>query len=134
MKKEITLRETFVGLGLSEMHQEDMSVLVRSGSEMDDFMANYWTEKDKQFEAVNAYRDSKTDRNKMEFETFMSIYEVNGKVEALESLYLHKVHKGHVKMLEKRFKSGTLDFRKVYDWHKENKKSRLLGLVLQTTY
>jgi hypothetical protein len=134
MKKDFTIGETIIGLGLSGMHQEDMSVLIKSKEDIEDFMVNYWTEKDKQFEAVNAYRDNKTDRNKMEFETFKCMYESNDKVRALESLYLHKVHKGHVKALEKRFTSRTLDIRKVYDWHEENKKSRLLGLVLQTTY
>jgi hypothetical protein len=52
----------------------------------------------------------------------------------LQGLFWHKVHKGHVKMLEKRFKSGTLDLRQLYDWQQENKKYRLLRLVLSTTY
>jgi hypothetical protein len=135
MQKDLTtLEETFKALGLSEMHHEDMTVLVKSGEEMNDFMSNYWIEQDKQFESINAYRDSKINCNQMDYETFKDIYLEKDKVAALEGLFWHKVHKSHVRMLEKRFTSGTLDLKQVYDWHKENKKSRLLGLVLSTAY
>jgi hypothetical protein len=133
MQKDLTLEEVFVGLGLSQLHQEDMTVLVRSDEEMSDFMTNYWIEQDKQFESINSYRDDKINRNQMDFETFKDIYGEN-KVAALQGLFWHKVHKGHVKMLEKRFKSGTLDLRQLYDWQQENKKYRMLRLVLSTTY
>jgi hypothetical protein len=134
MQKDLTLEEVFVGLGLSQLHQEDMTVLVRSDEEMSDFMINYWIEQDKQFESINSYRDDKINRNQMDFETFKDIYLEKDKVAALEGLFWHKVHKSHVKMLEKRFSSGTLDLKQTYDWQKENKKSRLLGLVLSTAY
>jgi hypothetical protein len=133
MKRSLTLEEVFMGLGLSDMHLEDMTVLVRSTEEMNDFMANYWLEKDKQFESINSYRDNKINCNQMDYETFKNIYEKN-KIASLEGLFWHKVHKSHVRMLEKRFSRGTLDLKQVYDWQKENKKSRLLGLVLSTAY
>jgi hypothetical protein len=133
MQKDLTLEEVFVGLGLSQLHHEDMTVLVTSGKEMDDFMTNYWIEQDKQFDSINSYRDDKINRNQMDFETFKDVYDKN-KVAALEGLFWHNVHKSHVRMLEKRFKSGTLDLRQLYDWQQENKKYRLLRLVLSTTY
>jgi hypothetical protein len=127
-------KEVFVELGLSEMHMEDMSVLVNTEAEMNDFMNNYWIEKDMQFESIHTYRDNKIAQNPVEFDTFKEKYQKGHKVAALEGLFWHKVHKTHVKMLEKRFTSGTLDLKKVYDWQKKNKKCRMLGLVLQTTY
>lgn len=133
VKKNTTFEKVFSELGLSQMHYEDIGVLVKTEEEMNNFMANYWIEKDKQFESINAYRDDKINCNQMDYETFNNIYEMN-KVAALESLFWHKVHKSHVKMLEKRLTSSKLDMRKVYDWQQENKKCRLLGLVLQTTY
>jgi hypothetical protein len=134
MQKDLTLEEVFEELGLTELHRGDMSVLVESSEEMNDFMVNYWTEKDKQFESINKYRADKISRSSISYKVFEAMYLENKKVAALEGLFLHKVHHNHVDMLEDRFKSGTLDLRKVYDWHKKNKKSRLLGLVLQTTY
>lgn len=135
---KLNVEEMLGELGLSQMHMEDMSVLVTTGVEMDDFMDNYWIEywieKDMQFESINAYRANKIDQHPMTYEAFKKLYKDGDKFTALESLFWHKVHSGHVKALERRFVSKTLDLRQVYDWQKENKESRLLGLVLQTTY
>lgn len=131
---KLNVEEMLGELGLSQMHVEDMSVLIKTGVEMDDFMDNYWIEKDKQFESINAYRNNKMTNNPITYEAFERLYTAGDKAIALESLFWHRVHENHVKMLEKRVVSGTLDIKKVYDWQIDNKKSRLLGLVLQTTY
>lgn len=123
-------------LGLSQMHYDDMTVLVKTEADLQEFMDYYWIKRDMQFESINAYRADKIKNNPVSFETFKEKY-LNlseNKAISLESCFWHKVHNNHVKMLEQRFASGTLNLKKLYDWHIDNTKCRMLSLVLETAY
>jgi t-SNARE complex subunit (syntaxin) len=121
-------------LGLSELHMGDMTVLVKTETDLQDFMDNYWIKKDMQFESINAFRADKIKNNPVSYESFKEKYLSENKAISLESLFFHKIHNNHVKMLEKRFESGTLNLKKLYDWYVANTKCRMLSLVLETNY
>jgi hypothetical protein len=92
--------------GISNKEYEQLTVLIKSDAEYQEFIEYAKTARNLKF-ALVGYREKKLQRQDYPVEKFVSDYGENS-IKALQQLFLHPVIKGDVDMVDKAIGDGKL--------------------------
>ncbi|MBO8176967.1 MAG: hypothetical protein H0Z31_05850 [Bacillus sp. (in: Bacteria)] len=95
-----------------------MSFLIKSVSDYEAFVSEFYDRNKTQLEDVVQFRHWKIDQLNLSYEKFGTLYQENKK-KALETLFQEPVHNRYLENIDKNILTGVYTLRQLFDYVKE---------------
>lgn len=101
-----------------------LKFIIRDKKDFDNFMENFWTNRNNQVTALVKFWQYKLHERNMQLDEFLNLYQTNP-VNGLEELFLEEFYQSDIDELENQITAGKLTLEKLYFLHKDMPEQRM---------